>query len=213
MKITIDTKVIKEKGIDLDAMLYLISLYAESPITSNTFEKVRQRRLLEFEESPKPCIFDTKVKLSEAGIFDTESLIASSIGGKSNTDERFTNLAKKLRELFPAGKKPGTSYTWRDSVSCISDRLKKFFVKYDPEYKHTDEEIINATKEYVSSFNGNYKYMQLLRYFIWKNKTTVDSSCVNGAIVGEVERQSQLAAYLENNMKEKHNDDWDLELR
>lgn len=213
MKITIDTNVVKEKGIDLDAMLYLISLYVDSPITSLTFEKVRQRKYLEFEECIKPNVFDTKVSLSETGIFNTESLIASVSGNKANNEERFKNLATKLRELFPAGKKAGSSYTWRDSVLCISDRLKKFFIKYDPEYKYTDEQIINATKEYVSSFNGNFKYMQLLKYFIWKNKVTVDSSCVNGAIVGEVERQSQLAAYLENNVKEKHNNDWDLELR
>ena len=111
--------------------------------------------------------------------------------------------------MFPAGKKPGYAYTWRDSTSCIVDRLKKFFLKYGD---YPDDDIIRVTKNYVDSFNGNYTYMQLLKYFIWKNKTT-GTEMVNGRLVGEVERQSQLAAYLEDGEEETvaHND-WDVEL-
>jgi GntR family transcriptional regulator of arabinose operon len=62
------------------------------------------------------------------------------------------------------------------------------------------------------SFNGNYQYMQLLKYFIWKNKVTGEE-VVRGRIVGEVERQSQLAAWLENTEDKSSNNDWDLTLK
>ena len=52
-----------------------------------------------------------------------------------------------------------------------------------------------------------------MKYFIWKNKVTGEE-LVRGRIVGEVERQSQLAAYLQDNDEEKAIvADWDVELR
>jgi hypothetical protein len=125
------------------------------------------------------------------------------------SEERCVKLAEQLREIFPAGKKPGYAYTWRDSVSCITDRLKKFFMKYGD---YPDDRIIQVTKDYVASFNGNYTYMQLLKYFIWKNKTTGEQ-VVRGRVVGEVEKQSQLAAWLEDTPDKSVNVDWDIELR
>jgi hypothetical protein len=64
----------------------------------------------------------------------------------------------------------------------------------------------------VASFNGNYQYMQLLKYFIWKNKVTGEE-VVRGRIVGEVERQSQLAAWIEDSEDKAGNNDWDVSLR
>jgi hypothetical protein len=54
--------------------------------------------------------------------------------------------------------------------------------------------------------------MQLLKYFIWKNKVTGEE-VVRGRIVGEVEKQSQLAAWLEDKKEEKSvSVDWDVQL-
>jgi hypothetical protein len=78
---------------------------------------------------------------------------------------------------------------------------------------YPDEDIINATKKYVNSFNGNYQYMQLLKYFIWKNKVT-GGELIDGRVVGEVEKQSQLAAYIEDTEEEvPAGHSWDIELR
>lgn len=66
-------------------------------------------------------------------------------------------------------------------------RLKLFFKKYGNEY--TDEQIIQATKKYVEGFNGNYTYMRLLKYFIFKEKVGAS---------GEVEGDSELISYIEN---------------
>jgi len=208
MKIVLDTEVCKKEGKDADVILYLLSLLSGCKITIDTFEKARQQRLLLFEQmydARKP--FPEYVTLNVTGEHLVESVMASS--SNITSEERCTQLAEKLREIFPAGKKPGYAYTWRDSVSCITDRLKKFFMKYG---EYSDEQVIEATKAYVASFNGNYTYMQLLKYFIWKNKVTGEE-VVRGRVVGEIERQSQLAAWIEDTPDKKTSADWEIELR
>ena len=208
MKIVLDTEVCKKEGKDADVIIYLLSLLSGSKITVNTFEKARQQGMLKFEQMYDPRKpFPEGIFLTETGVYVAESMMASSNNAAS--DERCTKLAEQLREIFPAGKKPGYAYTWRDSVSCIADRLKKFFMKYG---EYSDEQIIEATKAYVASFNGNYTYMQLLKYFIWKNKVTGEE-VVRGRVVGEVERQSQLAAWIEDTPDKKTSADWEIELR
>lgn len=96
------------------------------------------------------------------------------------------NFILQLRNLFPKGRKEGTGYHWRGSISEIRDKLKAFITNH-PEF--TKEEILKATANYVASFNGDYTYMQLLKYFIWKVKKDVD---------GRVFTDSQLLSYLEN---------------
>lgn len=208
MKIVLDTEVCKKEGKDADVIIYLLSLLSGSPITVNTFEKARQQRFLKFEKPYDVRVpFPEYVSLADTGEFVVESLMASS--SEVASEERCKQLAEKLREIFPAGKKPGYAYTWRDSPSCIADRLKKFFLKYGD---YPDDRIIQVTKDYVASFNGNYTYMQLLKYFIWKNKTTGEQ-VVRGRVVGEVEKQSQLAAWLEDTPDKTTSADWDIELR
>lgn len=210
MKIILDTDVCKKKGQDGDVIIYLLSLLTGCTITQQTFEKARQKGYLNFSQMyNRNNPFPEYVSLTKTGEYVTESIMASSDKGTA-MDERCNSLAVKLREIYPAGKKPGYAYTWRDSESCIADRLKKFFLKYGDKYK--DEDIIRVTKEYVNSFNGNYQYMQLLKYFIWKNKVTGEE-VVRGRIVGEVERQSQLAAYLEDSPEKQVNTDWDIALK
>lgn len=105
-------------------------------------------------------------------------------------------LAKSLQELFPKGFKEGTVYHWRDSSKIIAERLAVFANKFGV---YSPEEIINATKRYVDSFNGNYKYMQVLKYFILKPDKNIGGNI------------SMLASYLEN--KEKaNNQEWTTEI-
>lgn len=94
----------------------------------------------------------------------------------------FEALANRIRELYPKGYKPGTTYTWRDSTRIIAVRLEKFIELFG---NYSDDEIFKATQKYVQSFNGDYQYMQLLKYFILKDIKTIDA-------------RSELAALLEN---------------
>lgn len=100
-------------------------------------------------------------------------------------EERLNRLAEKLKEIFPRGKKDGTSLYWSEGKSLIVKRLKGFIKKYG---EYTDDQIINATKKYVESFNGDYTFMRTLKYFIYKN-------VVNA---GEIEYSSDLLNYIEN---------------
>lgn len=118
-------------------------------------------------------------------------------------EDKLDNLAKRLKDIFPKGKKDGTNYYWAEGTALIVRRLKLFFKKYGNEF--TEEQIITAAEKYVQSFNGNYQYMKLLKYFIFKEKV--------GA-AGEVEGESELINYIENAGQEENlKNDWTSILR
>lgn len=118
-------------------------------------------------------------------------------------EDKLDNLAKRLKDIFPKGKKDGTNYYWAEGTALIVRRLKLFFKKYSNEF--TEEQIITAAEKYVQSFNGNYQYMKLLKYFIFKEKV--------GA-AGEIEGESELINYIENAGQEENlKNDWTSILR
>ena len=95
-------------------------------------------------------------------------------------------LCEQLKNIFPGGKKPGTLYYWRCNDMEVKAKLLKFMNIY-PGY--SNEQIIDATRRYVQE-NENNPYMQLLKYFIMKQK-------------GDGTMQSMLLTYLENNGNDK----------
>lgn len=95
------------------------------------------------------------------------------------------SLANTLKEIFPKGKKEGTSLYWTEGATLIDKRLRAFFKKYG---EYSKEEIIDATKRYVESFHGDYSYMRTLKYFIFKD--------IRGA--EEIENSSDLLTWIEN---------------
>lgn len=119
------------------------------------------------------------------------------------SEDRLNSLAAKLKGIFPKGKKDGTNYYWAEGVALIVRRLKLFFKKYGNDF--TDGQIIQATEKYVQGFNGNYQYMRLLKYFIFKEKVGAG---------GEVEGDSELISYIENAGQEENlRNDWTSTLR
>lgn len=114
----------------------------------------------------------------------------------STTEEELSELANKLRALYPTGRKEGTAYMWRDSTKTIAKKLLTLKAKYNTTF--TDEQAIEATKRYVETFNGNYAYMQLLKYFILKK------DLIKG------EETSQLLSYIENEDNIHSNDNGEL---
>lgn len=109
-------------------------------------------------------------------------------------DTDLNYLVGQLRELFPKGIKTGSA-AWRGNVREIKLRLQKFFKIYENIY--SDEAIIEATKKYVESFNGNYTYMRILKYFILKDEVKIDEEGNR-----YVEQVSELANFLENEMEQ-----------
>lgn len=115
------------------------------------------------------------------------SYVQSASSIKQEKVNKATLIAMKLKEIYPRGKKEGTNYYWAEGVSLIAKRLVIFFKKYGDEF--TEEQIVDATKRYISSFNGNYTFMKLLKYFIFKEEV--------GA-AGDVESTSELLTFIEN---------------
>lgn len=120
-------------------------------------------------------------------------------------ESRIDSLSDRMIEIFPDGKSQGR-YPYRGNKREIMRRLQKFFIIFGNEY--TDEQILEATKRYVNSFNGNYKYMRVLKYFIWKDVVSGEE--------GErtIDRVSDLASWIENGGESEGTieGDWTAEL-
>ena len=161
-------------------------------------------------ESMKQSLID-KVYITSAGnLFDRYTATDKAVKLLDNVladssvddDTKITELATKLKELYPKGKKEGTNQFWADGVSIIVKRLKIFYKKYG---FYDNDTIIKATENYIKSFNGDYRFMKTLKYFLWSEK-------VNKA--GEVEPTSDLLTYIENAGEiDELSDDWLNELK
>ena len=183
MKFIFDTDKIEKFKNNGDTFIYLISLYLKCPITEDTFIKAnRQGYTIKHESNVFP-----PYTISKQGIFKTEQHFLNSEIIVTNNNESFEEIAEAMREVYPSGRKAGTNYMWRDSTVVIAQRLKALVKKYNVSF--TKEEAVDATKRYIASFNGNYTYMQILKYFISKQKP------IEGA---PAEQNSQFLSFLEN---------------
>ena len=145
-------------------------------------------------------IYDkTKIVLSDNTKNMISSIIVDSDKEIINREEEFLDVAESLRELYPKGKKPGTTYMWKDSNTIIAQKLKTLVVKFG--YKFTKEQAIEATRRYIESFRGDYRYMQLLKYFILKTDRST----------GEI--RSDFMSYIDNENQGEVNSNWLSEIR
>lgn len=201
MDFHINKETLAKSGISVDMAFYLASIYFDRPYTYDTFDLASKQSLITYNHLDRYCL-PIQPKLTREGVELVESIFLNSEfkGDKGIDTDRYDELADKLRELYPKGRKEGTSYLWRDSHAKIANKLRTLVKKYN--FKFTDEQAINATKRYIESFNGNYSYMQLLKYFILKKDK--DSG----------EENSQLMSYIENeDCTDAANDDWMNEVR
>ena len=161
-------------------------------------------------ESMKQSLIDKGYMTSAGNLFDRYTATDKAVKLLDNVladssvddDTKITELATKLKELYPKGKKEGTNQFWADGVSIIVKRLKIFYKKYG---FYDNDIIIKATENYIKSFNGDYRFMKTLKYFLWSEK-------VNKA--GEVEPTSDLLTYIENAGEiDELSDDWLNELK
>ena len=196
MKITIDEDACKKVKLSLPEVL-MITLVKTGVNIETLLKQMKEKQILIEEHT----ILGTNLLVTQrwSDLSDRALLSAD----KSVPDnKRLENLAKSLMEVFPAGKKEGTSQYWKGNLRDNTLRLAKFFKLYGDKY--TDEQMIEAAKNYVSSHNGKYQYMRVLKYFIWK-----DTRKVNSEGEGYIEEVSDLAAFIENAKDEKNlKDDW-----
>lgn len=194
MKLIIDSDICQKYGMSVDEVLFLMLSSYKSNIPTI---KARIPPLYGVENK----FNDWQFYITGEGEQLINKIIVESEPIIKKQGNRFEELAKQLREIFPSGKKDQYNY-WRDSVKVITARLQKFAKIYGSDI--TDEQIINATKRYVESFNGNYQFMKLLKYFIMK---TEDKN-------GEKIEESQLLNYIDNADEDLvYNNNWEVELR
>lgn len=201
MDFHINKETLAKSGISVDMAFYLASIYFDRPYTYDTFDVASKQGLITYNHLDRYNL-PIQPKLTREGVELVESIFLNSEfkGDKGIDTDRYDELADKLRELYPKGRKEGTSYLWRDSHAKIANKLRTLVKKYN--FKFTDEQAISATKRYIESFNGNYSYMQLLKYFILKKDKDTG------------EENSQLMSYIENeDYTDAANDDWMNEVR
>lgn len=191
-KVSINKDVLEKNNLSMDEFLVLLLTYNKANI-QEVKQSLVEKGLADFS------VFDDELVISSATKDLITSITIDSDVKVLSKDKEFRELADKLKELFPKGKKAGTTYMWRDSTAVIARKLKTLVVKYD--YQFTEEQAIKATKAYVESFNGDYTYMQLLKYFILKSLPD-----------GEI--KSDFMSYIENEGQEDElSDNWLNEMR
>lgn len=196
MKLTINEKILANNNLTLNE--YLILLFnARGGDLHECIDSLINKRWAELD-----LFDDTKVVLSDNTREDIFSILIDSDKLVEDKQDEFIALANELKAIFPEGKKAGTTYSWRGSTAEIARKLKNLVVKYG--CKFTNEEAIAATKAYVTSFNGDYKYMKLLKYFLLKTPRNNN---------GDVEIESDFMTYLENKeAAEEINGNWTVDL-
>lgn len=176
-----------------------VALVAISSTTDDTYKSLISKGLITKVNGTLYSL-DKKYSPTEKGINLVDELIADSEENIVLKEEEIKNLADTLRSMYPEGKMPGTSYYYRCNRADVVRKLKSFFRRYGD---YTNEQIINATQRYIASFNGNYTYLRLLKYFIWKDENKD----------GETLQVSQLADWIENQSQvNRTNSDWTTSL-
>lgn len=108
-------------------------------------------------------------------------------------DDFFTELATKLRDLWPSGMKDG-KWPWRDSVKNLADRLKELWEIKGLGTKYSIDDCLFVARRYLAQFEEDRKYMKLLKYFIGKRNEVYVKK--DGHIKYEI--QSDLTNMLES---------------
>ena len=191
MKYIIDEKVCKKHNLTITEVLCLLFLKSCDGNYSDVVSKlIKEEKIIE-SNTPDSNNVDY-LYLTPHWDDEVSSIILESDNSVPDKD-RIENLVNKMRELFPKGMKIGNS-AWRGNVRELKLRMQKFFKLYGD---YSDEAILKATKAYVDSFNGNYTYMRILKYFILKSEIKQHQNDV-GEVVSQVEDVSELANILEN---------------
>lgn len=181
MNITISEEVCKKNELNLEELLAILLVKTGTDIPK-LFNSLTEKQILVKD------IFGGYMVTQRWD--DVASTILLDSDKNKQSPERIENLAVQLAEIFPKEKKAGTCHYFRGNKKDTILRLKKFFKLYG---SYTDEQILEAARKYVASFNGNYSYMRVLKYFIWKDEVKIDGE--GNRYVDEV---SDLANWIEN---------------
>mgnify|MGYP000310155870 CR=1 FL=1 len=185
MTISLNDKVIKKSGLSIGEVLLMIAI--QNNVDFEEAEKeLTSKGLISTSYDPETHLPASLFVTNKGnGLLAGIILDSDKDVGSQEFSQRIEALVPQLQAIFPEGKNFNNQY-WRGNKTDIKRKLQTFFKKYGNEY--SDEQILHATQAYVSGFNGDYKFMRLLQYFIWKEEVK-DGTKVS---------ISELANYLEN---------------
>jgi hypothetical protein len=183
MEIVIDTIKLNKRKLSIMQFLVILTLYHHKKGTTIDFDvtDVDNSEILDLETKGYIEINGGSLSISKKGI--------NFIEGRGRNYEE---LAMRIRDEFPKGKK-NNKYPWKGILKGIVDKLKKLDRNYGLSI-YTDNQIIQAVKEYVGQFNSMTMDtgMQICPYFVEKNGT------------------SNLIAWLESSEVEKESNDYNF---
>lgn len=185
MTISLNDKVIAKNGVSLGEVLFMIAI--QNNVDFNTAASELKKKGFISTSYDRETHLPVGLFVTSKGNNTLNSIILDSDKSVGTDDfiHRIEILVPRLQSIYPEGKNFNNQY-WRGNKTDIKKKLQTFFKKYGNEY--SDEQILHATQAYVSGFNGDYKFMRLLQYFIWKEEVK-DGTKVS---------ISELADYLEN---------------
>jgi hypothetical protein len=181
MKLTIDEKNCLKHKLTLDEVLVAL-VYRQVKNPEEVYENLINREVLVQKED--------KVMVTQRWSDVLDDIICDSTGKVTYSDIDLLGLAKKMQDAYHKGKMQDNVHYYQSNPREISSKLKKFFVTYG---NYSEDDIIDATKRYVASFRGNYKYMTALNNFVWKMDKEEDEDGNRHNV-----RHSYLADYLDN---------------
>lgn len=138
MKLTIDQTILDKNGLTLEEFLVLY-LGAKDVDIKSVSQSLIAKGL-----ANKDLFFNGRIVVSDK-VKDLISTI--SIDSDKNVidkDSEFTELATELREIYPAGRKDGTTYMWRGTTAEVAKKLKTLVVKYG--FTINKEDVIRLLK-------------------------------------------------------------------
>ena len=190
MELNINNDVLKNADLELSDFFVLLTLKDNYDIVA-IMKKLNKNTLILYNQS-KGSFF-----ISEKGMKLIKEVLKVKREEKRDCND-LRELATTLKSLFPKGIKQGTNTPWTEAVSLIMKRLETFFEKFG---EQPYDKIIEATKKYIDSFNGDYRMMRVLNYFIMKTIINND---------GEKEVKSDLLTAIENldDYGEQRSEDW-----
>lgn len=192
MTVSLNKTAAEKNGLTISEVLFLTALSNNADFDSARESLIKKGYITAVYDNNYTSI---GWRVTRAGSEVLDSVIVDS-DKVQEPEEDLINLATRLKEIFPKGKKDGTNQYWAEGIPLIVKRLKTFFKKYG---RYSDEDIIKAAQQYISSFNGNYTFMRTLKYFLWSEKP-------NRA--GENESTSDLVTFIENADQEDLRNDW-----
>lgn len=191
MIVNVDDKVCEANGITKDEAFILAAIqYGTEDMYSHL---IKEGYITKINSS---CYeLNKKYTITNRGINLFSDIVLNSDRNITESSNSISELASKLREIYPTGKMPGTTYYYKGNLQDIEKKLKSFKKRYG---NYTDEDIIKATENYIKSFNGNYTYLKLLKYFIWKDEKRDGETIATSVLADWIENEGQEEELINN---------------